>query len=162
MKRKNIVITGISGFLGSHVKTVFEVDHNIYDIGLDITDADKIKNYSIPGKKIDWIIHTAAVVDVDVCEHDQQRCYQVNFEGTKNIRDLAKKMRAKLIYISSAIVFFGEKGNYKEHDIPYPQNFYSLSKLLGEQIVSDYDRGLVLRINLIGVHPRGLPQNKFF
>src|SRR3989344_3142701 len=158
----NIVITGINGFLGSTLKIVLEQDYNIYDIGTDITDRKAVMNFKIPEGKIDWIIHTAALVDVDFCERNSQKCYKVNFEGTKNIRDLAKKNGAKIIYISSMIVLPCEKGNHKENDIPYPKNFYAFSKVLGEQAILDYDRGLVLRMNLLGAHPNGSRGINFF
>ena len=46
--------------------------------------------------------------------------------------------------------------------MPYPKNFYNLSKLLGEQIVQEYPLGLILRINLIGIHPKGSRGLNFF
>ena len=148
-EKKNIVITGIDGFLGSTLKIVLGVNHAIYDIGTDITDRKAVMNFNIPGKKIDWLIHTAALVDVDFCEHNLEKCYKVNVEGTKNVRDLAKKNGAKIMYISSMIVFPCQEGNYQEDDIPYPKNFYAFSKVLGEREILDYERGLVLRTNLI-------------
>jgi len=162
IKPMNIVITGINGFLGSTLRIVLGSNHAIYDIGVDITDRKAVENFKIPRGKIDWIIHTAALVDVDFCEHNLEKCYKVNVEGTKNVRDLAKKYSAKIMYISSMIVFPCEEGNYKENDIPYPKNFYAFSKVLGEQAILDYERGLVLRTNLIGVHPNGSRTINFF
>ena len=114
-----------------------------------------IKNIAKQGKKYDWIIHTAAVTNVDQCEKDKKLCHDTNVKGTKNIIDLASSIKARLIYISTASVFSGKEGNYKESDLPDPKNYYNLSKLLGEQIVSEYSLGLILRINLIGIHPQG-------
>jgi len=39
---------------------------------------------------------------------------------------------------------------YKESSIPYPENFYSLTKLLGEHEVSKLNDYLIIRTNFIG------------
>lgn len=163
MYKKGILITGIDGLLGSVLKKKFlEKGYQVYDIGLDISDARKVLGYDFAGKKIDWIVHAAAITDVDLCERDKQLCSKVNFEGTKNIVDLAKNIGARLLYISTVSVFSGEKGNYKENDKPAPKNFYNQTKLQGEQAVLSYGQGLVLRVNLIGIHPSGSRGKNFF
>jgi len=163
MREQKILITGISGLLGSSLEKVLKEDgHNVYDISIDISNSTAVKDYKNKKMKFDWIIHTAAVTDVDLCERNKVLCYKVNFEGTKNIRDLAKAIRARLIYISTASVFSGFEGNYKETDLPYPKNFYNLTKFLGEQVVLEYERGLVIRLNLIGIHPKGSRGQNFF
>jgi dTDP-4-dehydrorhamnose reductase len=163
MRKKGVLITGIDGLLGSALKKkLLEKGYQVYDIGLDVSDAKKVLGYDFTGKKIDWIVHTAAITDMDLCEKDKRLCSKVNFEGTKNIVDLAKKIGARLLYISTVSVFSGEKGNYKENDRPDPKNFYNQTKLQGEQAVLSYNPGLVLRINLIGVHPSGSRGKNFF
>lgn len=153
-RRKNILITGATGLLGSVLKIVLERDFKVHVFDLDITDGKKVKKYSLK-EKIDWIVHTAAFVNVDGAEADQHQCYQVNVEGTRNVAELAKRLGAKMIYISTVSVFSGQEGNYKENDVPYPKNFYSLTKLLGEFVVQNYENALILRLNLIGIHPEG-------
>ena len=51
---------------------------------------------------------------------------------TTNIDKLSEKLNFKLIHFSTDCVFDGKIGLYKETDIPLPQDFYGLSKLLGE------------------------------
>lgn len=153
----------MSGLLGSTLGQIFKKEgYNVYDINVDISDADAVNNFAAKNTNFDWIIHTAAVTNVDICEKDRFLCYNVNVQGTKNIRNIAETIGAKLIYISTASVFSGEKGNYKETDLPYPRNFYNLTKFLGEQLVLEYDSSLILRINLIGIHPRGSRGQNFF
>jgi dTDP-4-dehydrorhamnose reductase len=60
----------------------------------------------------------------------------------------AKEIGAKLVYVSTAGVFDGEKKTpYTERDTPHPQNYYGHSKYLGELAVrgnlTDY---LILRV----------------
>src|SRR5438045_3420060 len=130
---KPILVTGSSGLLGS---ALLKTLPGIEEFEGDITNA---KAVDACGKNASWIIHTAAMTNVDACEKNQQQCWQVNVEGTKNVRNLARKLGAKLLYISTVSVFDGVSGNYQEADVPYPKNAYNLSKLLGEQAVLDYE-----------------------
>ena len=153
IKKQKILITGSNGLLGSTLAKVFKNgDYEIcgLDLPIDITKKQALRDYIKPRLPFDHIVHTAALTDVDFCEANHRLCYKVNVEGTKNVVDLAKEIKAKLIYISTVSVFSGKKGNYKETDIPYPKNFYSLTKFLGEYPVLEYNKGLVLRINFLG------------
>src|SRR3989344_563859 len=159
---QKILITGVTGLLGSVLQEILkEEGYDVYNIDGDITDSSVVKNVS-PKGDVDWIIHTAAMTDVNRCEKEQSACYNVNVDGTKNIRDLAKKLGAKLLYISTVSVFSGKEGNYKETDVPWPVNFYNNTKYEGEKTVLEYGKGLVLRINLIGVHSNGSRGQNFF
>jgi dTDP-4-dehydrorhamnose reductase len=51
--------------------------------------------------------------------------------------------------MSTACVFKGDTGDYVETDIPYPDNFYSLTKLIGEFIVKKMKNHLVIRANFV-------------
>lgn len=148
MKEK-VLVTGATGLLGSTLVDVLKAD----GFEGDITDEKVFKKYENSG--CDWIIHTAAVTDVNWCEENQEHCVAVNVDGTKNVTTLAKKLNARLIYISTASVFSGKEGNYKEDDIPEPTNVYNMTKKDGEDIVLEYEQGIVLRLNLIGIHPDG-------
>ena len=63
------------------------------------------------------------------------------------LSEIAKKIDARLIHISTDCVFDGEKGFYSEYDIPNPVDLYGRSKLLGE---ITYDNHLTLRTSIIG------------
>lgn len=84
-----------------------------------------------------YIVHTAAITNVDYCEEHKGDAEGVNAEGTRNIADAAKEIDAKLIYVSTDYVFDGEKGMYNEDAPTNPINYYGESKLAGENIVND-------------------------
>ena len=162
-QKLRILVTGGTGLLGSALlKELEERGHDVDALRADIRNAGALRDIAKEEKACDWIIHTAAMTDVSNCEEDRQLCYDTNVLGTKNIRDLASGVKARLIYISTASVFSWETGGYKELDLPYPKNYYDLSKLLGEQLVLEYRLGLILRINLIGIHPQGSRGQNFF
>lgn len=138
-----VFVTGVTGQLG------FDVFHEGSARGFemiasktDITDRKKIQS-EILKIKPDVIVHCAAYTAVDKAELEQEKCWKVNVEGTKNIVDAASVVSAKLVYISTDYVYDGFKENpYVETDGTNPKSFYGKSKLQGENIVqallSDY------------------------
>lgn len=109
---------------------------------LDIRDPAKCQS-AVKKYNPDIIIHCAAWTDVSGAEKDKKGCWAVNVKGTENMVRSAKGRR--FIYISTEYVFDGEKGMYKEDDIPNPVNFYALTKLIGETIVEQYLNTLIVR-----------------
>jgi len=51
--------------------------------------------------------------------------------------------------VSTACVFDGHKEMYKESSIPYPENFYALTKLIGEHEVRRLGKYLIVRTNFV-------------
>lgn len=162
-----VLITGASGLLGSEItnylsKTghkvtgIFNRHNRLADSGSNIKkvrcDISKLSSINSLPSEFDLIIHCAAMTDVNECEKNKKACFLVNVIGTRNIMSLAKKSRAKLIYISTPSIFDGITGNYREADPPNPKNYYSLSKLLGEEAVFSYVKSLIIRTAPIGIH----------
>ena len=76
-------------------------------------------------------------------------------EGTKNLIDeiIHSKLNINFIYVSTACVFDGHSGMYTEKSIPYPENFYSLTKLLGEIEVNRLSNATIIRTNFVPKKP---------
>ena len=126
-----VLITGAGGMVGSYVDFGIKMDHK----SLDITDLDKVTEVVRHYRPV-AIIHLASETDVDLCDRKPSHAYLVNSVGVYNIATAAADVGAKLVYISTAGVFDGEKdGFYTETDQPNPQNFYGRSKHMGELIV---------------------------
>lgn len=83
----------------------------------------------------EWIIHPAAMTDVDGCERDALRAHAINAVGAENLALAAKRHGARMLLVSTDYVFDGTKGNYREDDAPSPINEYGRSKLQGERLV---------------------------
>jgi dTDP-4-dehydrorhamnose reductase len=126
-----VLVTGASGMVGSYVDFGIKTDHR----SLDITDLGEVLRVcELHKPKV--ILHLAAETDVDRCERDPEHAYAINSIGTYNMAVAAKNFGAKLVYISTAGVFDGEKkGPYEEGDEPNPQNYYGRSKYIGEMVV---------------------------
>lgn len=140
-KKITVLVTGAEGMVGSYVSVVFGSDsyNNILasKTVLDVTDRARVQRY-IRKYKPNVVLHLAAKTDVDACERDPVITSRVNYEGTKNIADICKKLGCILIYISTSAVFKGDKKGFLEHDIPDPVNVYGKSKLEGEKYILDH------------------------
>ena len=134
--KKRVLITGAAGQLGRELVKVFEKDWSVTAADIDtfdITDNQQVFEV-ITKKKPDWIIHCAAWTNVDAAAENPKTAIRVNGGGTKNICQAAKKVGAKVVYISTNEVFDGEKQTpYTEEDEPNPINPYGESKLKGEK-----------------------------
>lgn len=145
-----ILITGGSGKLGSQLVKVFPEAHVPRREELDITNKNIVFDY-IKIHKPDTIIHCAALTGINQCEQDKELAWKTNVLGTENLVNACLNFNPDcyFIYISTACVFYGDKGNYSEDDIPYPKNFYSLTKLLGEFVVKQLKNYLIIRTNFV-------------
>jgi dTDP-4-dehydrorhamnose reductase len=163
---ERLLITG-TGLLGSKVANISDFEtfgtynNNPIEINncklqkLDITSREstlKLVNQIKP----DYIVHTAALTNVDYCEKHKEDAYQVNVIGTKNVAEAANEIGAKFVYISTDYVFDGEEGFYKEDSLTDPINYYGKSKLEGETItINTCDNFIIARTSVLyGTNPK--------
>lgn len=146
----SVLITGGSGILGTELKKVFPDVIAPTHKELDICDKNSVFDF-FKKKDIDLVIHAAAVTKVRLCEENRELAMNVNVNGTRNLVDaiIEFKKKTRFIYISTACVFDGHSGMYKEKSIPYPENFYALTKLLGEYEVKKMNNYLIVRTNFV-------------
>lgn len=166
--RPRIVVTGGRGFVAGSVirhapgdwavhvfsRTDSPVDQaNVTWHAMDPLDAEAV------GGRIERIrpmavIHTAAIADIDYCEHHQDVARLINTEFTGRLAVLCRMTGAKLVFCSTDTVFDGERGDYAEDDPPRPVNFYGRTKADAEARVLGADEGhVVARVALV----MGLP-----
>ena len=147
-------ITGINGQLG-HDINIELLNRGYTDIyapsskEVNITDEAAVEK-AIMDYHPNIIFHCAAYTAVDKAEDDKDNCYAVNVIGTRNIVESAKKINAKIIYISTDYVFDGTKdGYYIESDSPNPINYYGETKYLGEEEIRKYSNHIITRISWV-------------
>ncbi|MEG0239038.1 MAG: dTDP-4-dehydrorhamnose reductase [Anaerorhabdus sp.] len=119
-------------------------------VQLDITNQEMV-NKSINKFKPDVIIHCAAWTAVDDAEDEdkQELVRNINVEGTKYLVKAAKKINAKMVYISTDYVFDGQGESPWLPDCKDygPLNVYGKSKLDGEiAVASTLDNYFIVRI----------------
>lgn len=90
-------------------------------------------------------IHCAGYVNALKAEYERALCWNVNFQGTRNIAKASHG--ARFAHISTDYVFDGLAGDYAEDDIPHPINEYGRSKFAAEEaVLIDHPSALILRV----------------
>ena len=108
-------------------------------VTLDITDAAAVEQ-TIMQVQPDAIVHCAAWTAVDAAEDEenQAKVRVINVDGTKHIADAAKKVDAKMVYISTDYVFDGQGTRpWEPDDERHPLNVYGQTKYEGELAVEE-------------------------
>ncbi len=161
----DVFITGANGLLGQHLVEVFSQKHRVFasdlhpgpffsnpDVKyepLDILDKEKL-DFLISSFKPELIVNAAAYTDVDGCETNKEKAWEVNVEGVENLIEICRKEKIKLVHLSTDYVFDGKNGPYSEDDPPNPISYYGKSKLEGELKIKesgiDY---IVVRTNVL-------------
>lgn len=136
-----ILLTGGSGTLGTQIRKHLDCiapSHRELDIRQPADCTRAMRRY-----RPDLVIHAAAYTDVAGGQRERAAAYAVNVLGTQHLVRAARG--ARFIYLSTEYVFDGERGNYRESDVPNPVNYYALTKLLGELVVGQYPNTLIIR-----------------
>jgi dTDP-4-dehydrorhamnose reductase len=163
------MIVGSTGLVGSKVASLaakygFEAyntrhTHKAHlpdSVELDITDK-KATLELVEKIRPRVIVNTAAVTNVDYCETHREEAHSVNADGVKNLAEVARKGRIRLIQVSTDYVFDGASGHYVEADTANPIQFYGQTKLEAEKIVSNLPSFAIARPSVIyGWAPRQL------
>ena len=149
---KKVIITGSNGLLGQSLLSLLLQEKEKYQvfgfsrgknrsgrddfsyISIDINDAIFLKK-SIKEIEPNFIINTAAMTEVDVCENNKDACDLINVTVVKWLTQLSEELKIHLIHLSTDFVFDGIKGYYKETDIPNPLSYYGASKLRAEKFL---------------------------
>lgn len=168
-----IVFTGITGLLGSYFLKNPKVGFKIIGLGnknipkssknffkIDIINKKQVIDF-IKDKNPQIIIHAASLGNVDYCENNPDEAVKVNVEGTQNIIKAAKKVSAKIIFLSSNAVYDGTSPPYHEQSSKNAVDVYGKTKMEGEKLVveSGLDYVILRLITMYGWPPKGARNN---
>jgi dTDP-4-dehydrorhamnose reductase len=134
-----IFLTGVTGTLGSALARILEPEHRLSapdEVELDLLGAEKIED-TLHDVRPEFIVHCAAMTNVDTCETDPLTAERVNHFATRVLSACARDLQIPMIYVSTDYVFDGEKGDYVEHDRTNPIQVYGETKLRGEMAVME-------------------------
>ncbi len=135
-----IYITGAKGMLGKAAVSVFAERYDIFPGDFhetDVRDAGAIAE-EIHRAKPKFVLHLAAMTDVDGCETNPEEARRINAVGTKNVALACRRCDAVMIYVSTGMVYDGRKDSpYVEFDPVSPANAYARSKHEGELAIRD-------------------------
>jgi dTDP-4-dehydrorhamnose reductase len=141
-----IVVTGGAGYLGS------EVCRLAVAAGHDVA-ATEFRKPPPHGRALPVDIREPFDVDADVVVHTAyvQADAATIVRGTLNVAAAARRAGARLVHLSTDLVFDGEHAPYREDDEPRPASDYGRAKLEAERHV----HGLVVRTSLLYGKPGG-------
>ncbi len=159
---KTALVTGACGLLGQYLvnrlkskykvvavdiaANVFEKHKNVTFVNRDLTEPGAPAAI-LPEANPDIIYNCAAYTDVDGCEIDRERAYELNVKLVENLLDAGAK---RLVQYSSDHVFNGERGPYKEDDETDPIGYYGETKLQSERIILNTEgKHLIIRTNVL-------------
>lgn len=140
MEKMKILVTGGSGFLGSHVADALsEAGHDVHvfdlaesqylrsDQKMIIGDVTNIDDVNTAVKGCDIIYHLAALADIDKAINRPRDTMTVNLMGTVNMLEAAREFNVQRFIFSSSIYVYSDQGS-----------FYRTSKQACEHLIQDY------------------------
>jgi dTDP-4-dehydrorhamnose reductase len=168
-----VLITGVSGALGwalarrirpecSLIGTYFShecVPDGVAPAYMNLASAGSVDDV-IKTHRPAVVVHAAAMTDPDACERAPEKARAVTFEGSARLAAQAARLGAKVIFISTDLVFDGARGNYEETDEARPLSVYGRAKLDAECAVLGVPGSVVIRSSLI--YGRGSPASGTF
>ena len=128
---KKILITGNSGYIGSHLSKMLADSYEVYGLDINVPQTDRLKDwYNIDIRKLftidqefDAVIHLAALVNVGESEQQPISYYITNLNGTMNV---INKIKTKNFIFASTGAAAG------------CESAYGISKRAAEDVVREY------------------------
>ena len=146
-----LLITGSSGYLGRELARRAPDAAGTYltadrpgAVRLDVRDAEAVAGLMAE-------LRPTAVIHTAYSEAGDDAAREVNVAGARNVARAAADVGARLVHVSTDLVFDGTLGSpYTEDDEPRPIMEYGRQKLAGEEAVrEELPSALVVRTSLI-------------
>jgi CDP-glucose 4,6-dehydratase len=148
-KDKPVLITGIQGFVGSHLAKALEKKGAVvWGLSRTVEKENILKANIIEYSRIDQIIkekniaicfHLAAESIVESGQEDPYQTLKINTLGTLNILECARKNNIEKVIIASTSHVYGDNPlPFKEEYTPRPTRPYETSKTCLDLIAQSY------------------------
>jgi dTDP-4-dehydrorhamnose reductase len=158
-----VLLTGATGHLGSYVRRElirlgwpaigWTKSPILTDVGLRLERVDltqrKLVVEACRALSPSHIIHAAALANALTCAREPEQAFKINAQSTQLLAELAKAAKARLLLVSTDLVFNGEQGNYQERDPVSPLSVYGRSKVGAEEAALSVPRAVVVRLSLL-------------
>jgi dTDP-4-dehydrorhamnose reductase len=149
---KRVLVTGGHGMLGNSFRRQLAkyIPHCLVEaLGkneLDVRNIDQVMGHA-EWLQDGWIIHSAALVNVEGCAQDPTLARETILMGAQNMISLAKATRARLFYPQSFLIYDGSNEFISEKVEPNPLSLYGQLKYQSEiNILEALENPLIVRM----------------
>jgi nucleoside-diphosphate-sugar epimerase len=173
LKGRNVLVTGATGFVGGHLtKRLVSVGANVRVLARASSKQEVLDDFASLGVEVvrgdvcdrdavfsavrgcEYVFHIAALFRE--AKHGDERYYEVNVEGTRNVLDAAEELGVKRVMHCSTVGVHSHIPNPPAaEDEPYrPGDIYQVTKCEGEKLAQERFRsgkveGVVVRPAMI-------------
>lgn len=136
-----ILVTGVSGFVGSHVFKAHNLAKNATGLDRQLSELHELADLASLDhfwpSRIEAVIHCAAVPEVgwwpDRAGNDE--IWRSNVDGTRNLLEALPPNVRRFVFVSSSCVYGHD---HQEGRAVAPISLYGASKVAGEALVTAY------------------------
>jgi len=164
-KDKKVLITGVSGFLGSNLgrellnqgAEIYAIDNFSY-IDYEITkknvplineikiisgDVSKKETWENVPKDIDYIYHLAGPSSITLFNRYPEKCYHETIFGLYQVLEFSKRNGTKkVVYTSTGSLYAGNRMPHREELYPIGFNLYAAAKIACEALANSYSNNV--------------------
>lgn len=161
---KKVLITGASGMLGASLLEQFYEEFEVYGTATSDFSERKIENFKIfdlrseeYSELFEWvqpdiIVHSAAIINGNYCQTNPEDAFLINAFSCYKLANYSPD-HTKIIYVSTDAVFPSDLHLAKESDFTRPENNYGKSKELGEFLLLNSEKEVVIiRTTIVGLN----------
>ena len=137
MKRKTILIFGISSFIGSNLAEILKDKYRvigtyfktpvdisgILSIKCDVHEKDMVQKVVYVFKP-DITIYSVGLTRLEDCQDNPKLADALNTAGVFNVSQASERYKSKFVFISTNFIFSGEDTLFRENDTPSPTSVY--------------------------------------
>jgi len=152
----SVLITGGSGFVGSHIVDAFSKRANLTAIVYDVSSADRTAGsvVSINGnvfdsdrllkvlrdREVDTVIHLVGLVSIPQCRSNPDVSFRLNVSSVQRVLETMRLADARRLIFPSTGAVYGAVKDQKvgEETEPNPTSVYGCHKLAAESLIRGY------------------------